>query len=192
MRIRAWALLSILSTFLLMVVGAYVVKTNAGLSCPSWPDCTPGDYFPPFENPPYTQEQILSEWFHRLLAMIASVFTVGLAVVTFRHYKFREDLKTLAVAALGLLFAQVLAGALTVMLGNAPWTVVIHQGLAITFFGVLVAILARTWNTLSPHPYQPEAAPALPVASEKRTRIQVLADYMMLLKPRVLLLLLVA
>ncbi|HLE48197.1 MAG TPA: COX15/CtaA family protein, partial [Candidatus Thermoplasmatota archaeon] len=123
MNLRTWALLTTLSTFLLMVIGAYVVKTGAGLSCPDWPSCVEGDWVPPFtEAHGFTQAQILSEWSHRLLAAVTGVLTIGL-VVAARKAREHRDTWTLAVAAGGLLFAQILMGAATVRLGNAPWTV---------------------------------------------------------------------
>jgi heme o synthase len=197
--LRLWSLLAILSTFLLMVVGAYVVKTGAGLSCPDWPTCN-GQWFPPFPSPQnaagddvFTQQQILSEWFHRLFAAVAGLFTVGLMVHVYRHHRRDSDLMTLAVSAVGLLFVQIFAGALTVNLGNAPWTVVLHQGLAITFFGILVAIFVRSFGRAKTSTTETEpATPRVDEAKEPRTLVGVLSDYAALVKPRVLLLLLVS
>lgn len=192
MQLRTWALLAAASTFLLMVVGAYVVKTGAGLSCPQWPACVEGDYVPPFHNPPFSASQILSEWVHRLLAAVTAVLTVGLFLSARRH-RGRADLWTLSIAAVGLLFAQILMGAATVRLGNLPWTVVIHQGLAIAFFGVLVAILTLGWRTPAPAPGGFAKPPDAPTPSPPRQGpLQVLSDYVTLTKPRVLLLLLVS
>lgn len=186
MRLRTWALLTTASTFLLMVIGAYVVKTGAGLSCPQWPSCVEGDYLPPFHNPPYSDSQILSEWAHRLLAAITGVLTVGLFLSARRH-RGRADLWTLSIAALGLLFAQILMGAATVRLGNVPWTVVIHQGLAIAYFGVLVAILTLAWRFPTQATEGSTRRPAQETPpSARRTPLQVLSDYVALTKPRVL------
>ena len=200
-RLRTWALVAAVSTFLLMVIGAYVVKTGAGLSCEpgSWPLCN-GKAFPPFRQPEgfsenaFTQGQIISEWLHRLFAGIVSVLTISLLVAA-RKYRQRVDLWSLSIASAGLLFAQVLMGAATVQLGNAPWTVVIHQGLAIGFFGVLVAIMTLSWNLPLPTRTEKVAKTTDAAASEpaeKQTVMQVLADYVSLTKPRVLMLLLVS
>ena len=198
-RLRTWALVATVSTFLLMVIGAYVVKTGAGLSCEpgSWPLCN-GRAIPPFRQPEgysenaFTQGQIISEWLHRLFAGIVSVVTVGLLVAARKH-RSRVDLWSLSIASAGLLFAQVLMGAATVELGNAPWTVVVHQGLAVSFFGVLVAILTLSWRLPLPVPSgktQDEASSSEP--EPKRSVLQVLGDYVSLTKPRVLMLLLVS
>lgn len=202
-RLRTWALLAALSTLLLMVIGAYVVKIGAGLACEpgTWPLCN-GSAFPPFRQPEgaadgrYSQHQILSEWTHRLFAGVATVFTVALLVSARRHRRDHAPLWTLGIAAVGLLFAQILMGAATVKLGNAPWTVVVHQGLAVAFFGVLVAVLALSWNLPPPAPRRadvpPRAEAAPPAPAEPRGPLQVLGDYVALTKPRVLLLLLVS
>jgi len=203
MKLRSWALAAVLSTFLLILVGAYVVKTGAGLSCvkESWPFCN-GRVLPPFESPndaygqpQFTQAQMTSEWFHRFLAGLTSALTLVTAVVAFRRYRDRGDLLTLAVASLGLLFAQVLMGAATVNLGNAPWTVVVHQGLAMSFFGLLVALLTLSWKAEGRPTAADRAHARLQRDAEetpRRTTLQVLGDYVSLLKPRVLMLLLVA
>jgi heme o synthase len=200
LRLRTWALLAAVGTFLLMVVGAYVVKTGAGLSCEpgSWPLCN-GSALPPFRQPEgypenaFTQGQIFSEWLHRLLAGVVSVLTLGLLLAA-RKYRQRVDLWSLSIGATGLLFAQILMGAATVQLGNAPWTVVVHQGLAIAFFGLLVALMTLSWNTPLPVANRPEAAETSPATAkaEKRSLLSVVADYVSLTKPRVLVLLLVS
>lgn len=200
-KLRAWALAGTVSTFLLMVIGAYIVKTGAGLSCEpgSWPLCN-GRALPPFRQPAgysenaFTQAQIISEWLHRLFAGAVSILTIGLLVAA-RKYRRRVDLWSLSIASAGLLFAQVVMGAATVQLGNAPWTVVVHQALAIGFFGVLVAILTLSWNLPVPASSRKtdEAGPGEAVdPKEKRTVVQVLGDYVSLTKPRVLMLLLVS
>jgi heme o synthase len=204
MKLRGWALATVIATFALILVGAYVVKTGAGLSCvkEGWPFCN-GRVVPPFESPTdsfgqpqFTQAQMVSEWSHRFLAGLTSVLTLSLAVVAFRRYRDRGDLLTLAVSSVGLLFAQVLMGAATVNLGNAPWTVVIHQGLAMSFFGLLVALLALSWRA----DRRPTPADRLHARLERSSGdvpprpspLRVLGDYISLLKPRVLMLLLVA
>lgn len=192
MQLRHWVLATTLSTFLLMLIGAYVVKTGAGLSCPEWPACTADDYLPPFHNPPYTDAQILSEWTHRLVAALTGVLTAALFLAARRH-RDRTDLWTLSISAVGLLFAQILMGAATVRLQNAPWTVVVHQGLAMAFFGVLVALLTLTWRASPLSRQAPVAAQSdAPAASPPRRVTQVLGDYVSLTKPRVLMLLLVS
>ncbi|MBI2078666.1 MAG: protoheme IX farnesyltransferase [Euryarchaeota archaeon] len=200
MKLRTWALLATLTTFLLMVVGAVVVKTGAGLSCPDWPQCN-GQWTPPFPSPKdaqgddlFTQNQILSEYTHRLLAAVTGLFTLGLVVVTFRRYRDQSDLLTLGVSATGLLFAQILMGAATVRLGNAPWSVAVHQALAVAFFGVLVALLTLAWRRESTPATTAPSARLTPAKNPepRRNALQVLGDYLTLMKPRVLILLLLA
>jgi heme o synthase len=202
MKLRAWALAAVISTFVLVLLGAYVVKTGAGMACvkESWPFCN-GRVLPPFESPtddngvPYfTQGQMVSEWAHRAFAGITSLLTVGLIAVTVRRYRDHQDLLTLAITAGGLLFAQVLMGAATVNLNNAPWTVVVHQGLAFLFFGILTAIAVAAWRRDAsplPAPAPGQAQPASE-APARRTGMQVLGDYLSLLKLRVVFLLLVS
>jgi protoheme IX farnesyltransferase len=201
MRLRTWALWATISTFVVIVLGAYVVKIGAGQSCEpgSWPICN-GKVLPPFRQPnhiqgaAFTQHQIVAEWLHRFFVGVTSLLTIGL-VVAARKHRNRTDLWTLSIASLGLLFAQVLMGAATVRLGNAPWTVVIHQGLAISFFGVLVAILTLSWKSVATTKAVEAAMPTAATVEKAATSggpLQTLRDYVTLTKPRVLMLLLVS
>lgn len=201
MKLRAWVLWTTVFTFALILLGAYVVKTYAGQSCPDWPQCN-GKFVPPFEsvkdangNDVYTSQQILSEYFHRVLAMITGFLVVAVNVVAFRRYREHAGLTTLSVTLAGLFFAQALIGKFTVDMGNVPWTVVLHQGLAMAIFGVLAALLVLSWRQDDyPRPEE-KAAEAKPDAAEAaapRSTLQTMADYVALLKPRVLMLLLIS
>jgi cytochrome c oxidase assembly protein subunit 15 len=103
----------------LVVLGALVRAHGAGLACPDWPLCF-GDAIPEFDL------RIAFEWGHRALAGSVSIALVGLAAYVLRTRALRERfLRPLAVifAVLGV---QILLGALTVLLGLAPWTVTAH------------------------------------------------------------------
>jgi heme a synthase len=96
-----------LLTFGLIVLGSVVRTTGSGLACPDWPLCQ-GRLIPPLEF------NVMVEWSHRLVALLVSLATVTLAVVTLAHGALRRRLGGLAVLAVALLMAQVLLGALTV------------------------------------------------------------------------------
>src|SRR5205085_1083482 len=93
--------------FALIVIGSVVRTTGSGLACPDWPLCE-GRLIPRAEP------HILIEWLHRLIALVVSVaLFVTAGSIGFRP-AVRARLGGLALLAVGLLFAQILLGALTV------------------------------------------------------------------------------
>lgn len=68
---------TLLVTYIVMLLGAYTSAIGAGLACPDWPTCY-GTWVP-FLHPevvaesPYSALQIFAEWTHRGLAMTAGV-----------------------------------------------------------------------------------------------------------------------
>jgi len=119
--------------FGLIVVGSIVRTTGSGLSCPDWPLCE-GRVIPRFEL------HVLLEWGHRLLALLVSLllFTTGFWVFTQRPVRAR--LGALMGIAIGLLFVQVLLGALTVWKLLSPAVVSSHLATALLLFATLLTI----------------------------------------------------
>jgi heme a synthase len=133
---RTGARLSLATTALLfglIVIGSVVRTTGSGLACPDWPLCQ-GRLIPPF------QFNVLIEWFHRLTALITSVMlfaTVGWILI---HPATRARIGALAGLALGLLFLQVLLGALTVWKLLSPSVVSSHLAVALLLFVTMLAL----------------------------------------------------
>ena len=140
MNVRAhFALLTL--TLALMVVGAWTRAAGAGISCPDWPLCH-GHLVPPLDataypaDPRYAPFKVYLEFVHRIIAATVTIVVGTLAYGLIR----RRHVKT-AVALLVVLAAQITMGAVTVLLRNAPFTVVIHLGLALTFVAVVITSL---------------------------------------------------
>ena len=119
--------------FALMVIGSLVRTTGSGLACPDWPLCE-GRLIPRAEP------HVLIEWFHRLVALLVSLMlfvTVGWIAA---RRETRTRLGGLAVLAVGLLFAQVLLGALTVWKLLHPSVVSSHLAVALLLFATILTI----------------------------------------------------
>jgi heme A synthase len=134
--VLAWAL---------MTVGAFVRSTESGLGCPDWPIChgklvAGGGH-------------ALTEEAHR---WVASILVIGaLALVGFAWARCRGERRVTRplVAVLLLLAAQVALGAITVLLKNVSWTVVIHYGGAAALVASLVLVAVRLrWPSPAPVP----------------------------------------
>ncbi|HUR68431.1 MAG TPA: heme o synthase [Candidatus Thermoplasmatota archaeon] len=141
---------ALVSTFVLICVGAYVVKIGAGQACPTWPKCFEDAgsglaNWAPFLDadanlhgiPPH---MVAAEWIHRLLASVVTFLVVAVTWIGWRLRPVDRAIRALATLASAFLFTQILLGGVTVLLGNAPWTVVLHQGNAMLVFGTLTAL----------------------------------------------------
>ncbi len=121
-----------------IVAGGYVASTKSGLACPDWPTCN-GQIVPVFTT------QVIIEYTHRLVALLAGIFF--LAVTVFTWLRFRQSSRLVATVSVGffLLVAQIFLGMVTVETSLAPAIVAVHLGLATAVFGFAlgVAFLAR-------------------------------------------------
>ncbi len=134
-------LLTIVSLFVAIVVGAYVAVAGFGDACGSsvpqdWPTCL-GGLFPPLQLGP------VMEYTHRLFAALSTLFLL-LTTFMFRMDRTSEpQVKKLIYAALVLLIAQVLLGGVVIAQEEGAVLVAAHQGLAVLTFGAAVAAFAR-------------------------------------------------
>ena len=138
---HALLLLSIVSLFAVIVIGAYVTVANFGDACGSsvpqdWPTCL-GGLFPPLQLAP------IMEYTHRLFAALSTLFLLLTAVAFWRASDTEKVVKRIVYAALGLLVAQVLLGGVVIAQEEEALLVAAHQGLAILTFGVAIAAYVR-------------------------------------------------
>jgi cytochrome c oxidase assembly protein subunit 15 len=145
--LRRVAGLTLVLTFALIVLGAWVRATNSGLSCPDWPTCY-GHWLPlPSDIPAdvgYSYFQVMLEWVHRL---IAGVFVGPLILVIgwlcWRVRGIRPQMPAYALTLVALLLAQAGLGGVTVLDQNSPWSVALHLGTALLLFTTLWLIFVR-------------------------------------------------
>lgn len=147
-RMRVVTLVATLVTFAIIVVGAAVRVADAGISCPDWPKCY-GLWFPFIgheggfvsEGVHYTEFQVFLEWFHRLLAGVVGFILLAMAYMAWTVRKVHGRVWRLTIAALVVLLLQIKLGGLTVILQNINWSVALHLGNALIFYGLLVALM---------------------------------------------------
>lgn len=122
-------------TFGLMALGSLTRVMGAGLSCPDWPLCY-GQVLPHLD--PY----IFLEWFHRQVAQLVGLLTVGLcALVWWQRRRLPGWLVPLAALALALVLVQGILGALTVTQYLRFDIVTAHLGTAMLYFATLLVAL---------------------------------------------------
>jgi cytochrome c oxidase assembly protein subunit 15 len=115
-------------------LGAYVRHSGSGLACPDFPSCL-GKILPPLSDP-----KVLAQYSHRLAAFLilatALVF-YAYAVVDVSASKF----KAWSLAILGLVTAQIIAGAVVVISRLYFAATAIHLAIALG----LLMVIGRLW-----------------------------------------------
>src|SRR2546428_9338673 len=107
--LRVFAYGSVISTYVLIVIGGYVTTSNSGLGCgESWPLCK-GAAFPSLNNP-----EVIIELTHRLFNSVVGVFILGTSIVACTRYKAAKSGVLLSRISLVALIAQVLLVTVTV------------------------------------------------------------------------------
>jgi len=132
--LRVFAYGSVVSTYILIVIGGYVTTTNSGLGCgESWPWCK-GAVFPSLNNP-----EVVIELTHRLFNSVVGVFILGMAIVAWTRYREANNIVTLSITSLVALIAQVLLGMVTVTTSLNPIVSDAHLALASGILAIVVA-----------------------------------------------------
>lgn len=152
---RTLLLATIVMTFALIVLGAYVRLSDAGLGCPDWPGC----YGHPTvihaseaisaalaENPdgPVSFAKAWKEMIHRYFAGIVGLCILSIAVLAWRNRRERGASPILATVLIGVLVLQALFGKWTVTMLLKPAIVTGHLIGGLTVLTLLVWLYART------------------------------------------------
>ncbi len=144
-------LLTLSSTYILMLLGAYTKAIGAGLSCPDWPTCY--GVWIPFLHPEivsntgYTLHQIFVEWIHRGWAVIVGLMILACTALSLKYKD--KDIKIFLIITILLLPLQIILGGLTVTQNLEPLMVTAHLGVAtliILFLSVATAIAWKNEN----------------------------------------------
>lgn len=133
--IRYMALLSVIATYALIVLGGTVRATDSGLACPDWPRCH-GQLVPPLET------NVLIEYSHRVAAVAVGLLIVGTAATSWLWHRDNRPLVAGATAAVALVAVQALIGGATVGTDLDASIVALHLGIALTLLAVLIVTAA--------------------------------------------------
>ena len=148
---RRTAFVAVLLAFGVVVLGAYVRLTTAGLGCPDWPGCY-GHLTPTGAAAgiaagttdqgatPLNEGRAWREMIHRYLAGSLVVLTVILAVMAFMQQRSRAPGNAsvpFALAVVATIIVQALLGMLTVTWQVAPQIVTLHLLFGMTTLALL-------------------------------------------------------
>jgi heme A synthase len=140
------ALATTLATYGLLLAGAFVIKGGSSFACSAWPLCGDGWQLP-------ADRPSLLNFTHRLFAVVAAGLYLALVGRAPRSRPEETTLRTLLLADLALLVAQVAVGAGVVLWRVPPATAALHLAVASAFWGLLLAA-----SVLSCFPLRPAIA----------------------------------
>ena len=148
--------------FLVVVLGAYVRLTAAGLGCPDWPGCyghlTPSGAAHDAAQGAYAGRPLESgkawrEMIHRYAAGTLALVIVAIAALAVRARRERPVSLPLAFTLLAAVIVQALFGMLTVTWQLTPLIVTAHLLLGLTTLGLLwwlaLSLPASPWGASS-------------------------------------------
>lgn len=154
--IRALCLAGVLLAFTVVVLGAYVRLTAAGLGCPDWPGCyghvTPSGAeqnpasIAAYPNQPLEIGKAWREMIHRYAATTLGLIIVAIGILAMTTRRAHLVSIAYAAALLGTVIFQGVLGMLTVTLRLKPLIVTGHLIFGLTTLGMLWWL----WLALAP------------------------------------------
>ncbi|MBU0603481.1 MAG: COX15/CtaA family protein [Gammaproteobacteria bacterium] len=152
---RTLLLATVVMTFMLIVLGAYVRLSDAGLGCPDWPGCYghatvihASEHINAAlaENPhgPVSFAKAWKEMIHRYFAGIVGLCIVGIAVIAWRNRREPATAPWLATLLIGVVVLQAMFGKWTVTMLLKPAIVTGHLIGGLTVLAILAWLYART------------------------------------------------
>ena len=160
---RRVATLAAVLCAVVVVVGAWVRLTNAGLGCPDWPGCY-GQVHPAqvvdqaaataaaYPDRPFDYQKALNEMVHRYIVGALGTVILGLAVLSFWNRSDPAQPRVLPWLVVGLVILQALLGMWTVTLLLKPLIVTLH------LLGGLSTLALLWWLALPPERRELKAA----------------------------------
>jgi heme a synthase len=161
--IRSLALAGLLLCFTVVVLGAYVRLTAAGLGCPDWPGCY-GHVTPlgaeasasaqaAFPLKPLNVGKAWREMIHRYAASTLGLIIIAITVLAFTTRRARLVSLPLALALLATVVFQGVLGMLTVTWQLKPLIVTGHLVFGLTTLGLLwwlwLTLPSNSWGNTS-------------------------------------------
>jgi cytochrome c oxidase assembly protein subunit 15 len=153
-RYRRLIAMTTATTFVLIVLGAFVRLSDAGLGCPDWPGCY-GNLTPHHSveeiraaeaaqpGGPVTMAKAWKEMLHRYLAMIVGALIAGLMFAAWRNRTQWGQSPMLATLIGGAVIFQAALGAWTVTMLLKPAIVTSHLLGGVTILALLAWLWAR-------------------------------------------------
>ncbi|MEX2158383.1 MAG: COX15/CtaA family protein [Dehalococcoidia bacterium] len=140
-RFRWLVLATLVATYGLIIVGAFVRATGSGDACPDWPTCH-GELLPPLDY------HVLIEFSHRLLASVVGFLVLGTAIAAWRGDRSSRVIVWGSTLAVALVIAQIILGGLTVLNDLSANLVTAHLSLAAALLATFVVLAIASFRPL--------------------------------------------
>ena len=136
-------MVSLVYTYLVIYIGAFVRHTDSAGGCYGWPLCN-GEFVPDLTG------ATLYVFIHRLAAVALFLLTAYMWLHIRRVCRAVPELRKSAALAFILVCCQILSGALlTSTLNNSDWLVftsILHNMIISGFFAILADMMIRSWK----------------------------------------------
>jgi cytochrome c oxidase assembly protein subunit 15 len=163
--IQRLALFAVLVAFVVIVLGAWVRLSHAGLGCPDWPGCYGHITWPGHEHEieaanqnfpdrPVESHKAWKEMVHRYLAGTLVLLVVAINFLAWKPASSHRHLRLPATVVLLLILFQAALGMWTVTLKLLPMVVTAHLLGGLATFGLLLWFALRSSRS---EPYTPSS-----------------------------------
>ena len=157
------AMIAALIAFCVIVLGAWVRLSHAGLGCPDWPGCYGQLTWPDavveietanqaFPERPFESNKAWREMVHRYLAGTLMLLVFAMGWLAWRGPKHYRKFKALTSVLVLLIIFQALLGMWTVTLKLKPIIVMAHLLGGLTSFSLILWLMFSSRNKLSDQP----------------------------------------
>ena len=136
-RFQKIALIAVVSTFIMVVIGVIVRSTGSGMGCPDWPLCR-GQIIPPTGD-----SAAWLEWIHRFWGVVIGFVMLGLVLEAFFSQRRTRSLVVGSLAAFLLTGFQAYLGMVTVAQNNSGESVTAHLATAMVLLAVTIFLAIR-------------------------------------------------
>lgn len=139
---------SLLYTYIVIYVGAFVRHTDSAGGCSGWPLCN-DQWIPDLSG------GTLIAFIHRIAAALLFIVIAAMAHFAYHHYKHHRDIRLYGIWSLVLVIGQVLTGGFVVFtLQDETWLLfssLLHTVFIVGLFSVLCAMSIRVWQLRDHH-----------------------------------------
>ena len=157
------AMIAALIAFCVIVLGAWVRLSHAGLGCPDWPGCYGQLTWPDavveietanqaFPERPFESNKAWREMVHRYLAGTLMLLVFAMGWLAWRGPEHYRKFKALTSVLILLIIFQALLGMWTVTLKLKPIIVMAHLLGGVTSFSLILWLMFSSRNKLSDQP----------------------------------------